>query len=204
MSCSCINNHAVKPYETCVFCGHKHIVTALVLRGRDHSEQSISYAIGQLVLASWHYNAHFLEMQDKCMETIEAYESQSVVGDKLLNSLCIDAWNLVITHQNSKQKYYSVEKEQILPFAPSIIQAHRAIAAANALSHELNYKSINLSVTIGQLILAAWHYDKEYHNLALKCRTCWLKAERLQDCQKELASLQESAWRLVSPNKEDI
>lgn len=203
MSCSCNNNRAVKPFETCIFCGHKHVVAALVLRGRDFSGMSRSYAIGQLMLASWHYNDNFQEMRDRCLETTEAYES-SASGDELLNSLCIDAWNLVINHQNSRQKYHSVEKEQAIPFAPDMVQAHRAVAAANALSHELNYKSINSSVTIGQLILAAWHYDRECHDLALKCRTCWLKAERLQDCQKELASLQESAWKLVSPEEEDI
>ena len=197
MSCSCNNNRAVKPYETCIFCGHKHIVAALAIRGRDHSTMGQSYAIGQLILAAWHYNSNFQEMQEHCLEIIRKYESPDS-SDDLLNSLCIDAWNLVVNNQNSKQKFSSAtEKEQVIPFAPDIIQAHRAVAAANALCHELNYKSINSSVTIGQLILAAWHYDKEHHDLALKCRSCWLKVERLQDCQKELASLQESAWRLV-------
>ena len=48
MSCSCSRAHRVKPYETCIFCAHKHIAAALALR----DEPSL---VGQLILASWNY-----------------------------------------------------------------------------------------------------------------------------------------------------
>ena len=68
------------------------------------------------------------------------------------------------------------------PDTPCIFCAHKHIAAAKQLYDlELGYKDINKSHAIGQLILAAWHYDKEHHNLALRCRDVWLKMEKMED-----------------------
>lgn len=88
------------------------------------------------------------------------------------------------------------------PDEPCIYCAHKHISTARALYDlEIGYRSLNKSDAIGQLILAAWHYDKEHHDLALKCRDCWLKIERLQDCRDQLAALQETAWKLVPEDR---
>ena len=107
------------------------------------------------------------------------------------------AWQLVLTNQESKAVYAVKVVDDLIPFAPDIIMAHRAITAANALYHELNYRDINSSVAIGQLIIAAWHLDENHHELAVKCRDCWQKVERLKSCRKELTLLQRAAWELV-------
>ena len=67
---------------------------------------------------------------------------------------------------------------------------------------EIGYKDINKSHAIGQLILAAWHYDKEYHNLALRCREIWLRMENLEDVSASLEELQQGAWQLVVKTNE--
>lgn len=189
MSCSCSRTHRVKPYETCIFCAHKHIAAALALR----DESSL---IGQLLLASWHYRNDFPEMESGCIACIEQIEHAEPYRDQLI-TLCMTAWQLVLTNQESKAVYAVKVVDDLIPFAPDIIMAHRAITAANALHHELNYRDINSSVTIGQLIIAAWHLDKNHHELAVKCRSCWQKVERLKSCHTELTSLQHAVWELV-------
>ena len=73
-------------------------------------------------------------------------------------------------------------KVEKTPDSPCIFCAHKHIATAKQLYDlEIGYKDINKSHAIGQLILAAWHYDKEYHNLALRCREIWLRMENLED-----------------------
>lgn len=67
MSCSCSRTHRVKPYETCIFCAHKHIAAALALRDE-------SCLVGQLILASWHYRDDFPEMEAACIECAERIE----------------------------------------------------------------------------------------------------------------------------------
>ena len=84
------------------------------------------------------------------------------------------------------------------PDTPCVFCAHKHITTARQLYDlELGYKDINKSHAIGQLILTAWHYDKEHHNLALRCRDIWLKMERLEDVRAQLGELQEAAWKLV-------
>lgn len=91
------------------------------------------------------------------------------------------------------------------PDEPCIYCAHKHISTARALYDlEIGYRSLNKSDAIGQLILAAWHYDKEHHDLALKCRDCWLKIERLQDCRDQLAALQKTAWKLVTEDRDRL
>lgn len=89
------------------------------------------------------------------------------------------------------------------PDDPCVFCAHKHIAAARQLYDlELGYKHINQSHAIGQMILAAWHWDKEHHHLALRCREIWLKMEQLQDASAELAALQEAAWNLAAEEAE--
>ena len=90
------------------------------------------------------------------------------------------------------------------PDQPCTYCAHKHIAAARALYDlEIGYRSLNKSDAIGQLILAAWHYDKEHHDLALKCRECWLKIEKLENCRDRLAELQATAWRLITDQPQE-
>ena len=89
------------------------------------------------------------------------------------------------------------------PDSPCIFCAHKHIATAKQLYDlEIGYKDINKSHAIGQLILAAWHYDKEYHNLALRCREIWLRMENLEDVSASLEELQQGAWQLVVKTNE--
>lgn len=186
MSCSCSRTHKVKPYETCIFCAHKHIAAALALR----DESSL---IGQLILASWHYRNDFPNMEADCIACVEHVERAESYRDAL-TTLCINAWQMVLDNQESKTIYAAKNADDPLPFSPSAFAAHRAIAAANALYHELNYRDVNASVAVGQLIIAAWHLDEKYHGLAVKCRECWQKIERLTFCRKELEALQHAIW----------
>jgi len=94
-------------------------------------------------------------------------------------------------------------KVEKTPDSPCIFCAHKHIATAKQLYDlEIGYKDINKSHAIGQLILAAWHYDKEYHNLALRCREIWLRMENLEDVSASLEELQQGAWQLVVKTNE--
>ena len=84
------------------------------------------------------------------------------------------------------------------PDTPCVFCAHKHIAAAKQLYDlEPGYRDINKSYAIGQLILAAWHYEKTHYNLAMRCRDIWLKMEKLEDVAPLLNELQEAAWKLV-------
>ena len=94
-------------------------------------------------------------------------------------------------------------KVEKTPDSPCIFCAHKHIATAKQLYDlEIGYKDINKSHAIGQLILAAWHYDKVYHNLALRCREIWLRMENLEDVSASLEELQQGAWQLVVKTNE--
>lgn len=95
-------------------------------------------------------------------------------------------------------------KSEKTPDTPCIFCAHKHIAAARLLYDlELGYKDINKSHAIGQLILAAWHYEKEHLNLALRCREIWLRMERLEDVSSLLDELQHKAWEMVVAAEEN-
>ena len=85
------------------------------------------------------------------------------------------------------------------PDAPCLYCAHKHVAAARAL-HELEpgYRSINRSDAIGQLILAAWHLQKEHMELAMRCRDCWLAIERREEAGDKIRDLQETLWNMIS------
>jgi len=84
------------------------------------------------------------------------------------------------------------------PDTPCVFCAHKHIATAKQLYDlEIGYRDINKSYAIGQLILAAWHYEKTHYNLAIRCRNAWLKIEKLEDASEILSTLQEAAWDLV-------
>ena len=84
------------------------------------------------------------------------------------------------------------------PDTTCVFCAHKHIAAAKQLYDlEPGYRDVNKSYAIGQLILAAWHYEKAHYNLAMRCRDAWLKMEKLEDASSLLTALQEAAWNLV-------
>ena len=104
---------------------------------------------------------------------------------------------------NGSENRYGVLSKN--PDTPCIFCAHKHIAAAKQLYDlELGYKDINKSHAIGQLILAAWHYEKLHYNLALRCRDIWLRMENLEDVSAQLDELQQAAWQLViAANEKD-
>lgn len=197
MACSCNKQKLVKPIETCLFCAHKHIASAMALYVDDLNSINNSKIIGQLVLASWHYNSDFSNERDYCLDIInKIYSCQSYKSD--LSDLIKVAWNLVLNNQESKIEYQIHNLTEEKPDKESIFDANKAISTANALyNYELNYKSINSSFAIGQLITAAWHLQNNYMGLAMMCRDCWLKIEKLQDCNDLLDDLQNRIWLLT-------
>jgi len=197
MACSCNKFKLVKPIETCLFCAHKHIASAMSLYNEDASSIDNSYIIGQLNLASWHYNSDFAIERDMCLNIINKINNG--VDYKVdLSKLVEVAWNLVLENQDSKVVYDIHNLEEEKPEKSDIFKANIAISTANALyNYELNYKSINSSFAIGQLITAAWHLQTDYMGLAMACRDCWLKIEKLQDCKSMLDDLQKRMWLLT-------
>ena len=119
MSCSCSRTHRVKPYETCIFCAHKHIAAGLALRDESN-------LVGQLILASWHYRDDFPEMEAACIECAERIERAEPYRDSLA-ALCIRAWQMVLDNQESKAVYAAKSADDPMPFAPDAVAAHRAV-----------------------------------------------------------------------------
>ena len=101
MACSCNKQRLVKPTETCIFCAHKHIVTAkeLFLSG------SVSMAIGQLNCASKHYNSNFPEMRDRTDDLILKLYDKSSDSSGIFSSLAYDAWQMVLENQTGNKVY---------------------------------------------------------------------------------------------------
>lgn len=85
------------------------------------------------------------------------------------------------------------------PDTPCLYCAHKHVAAARALYDlEPGYRGLNRSDAIGQLILAAWHLQKEHFSLAMKARDCWLQMERMGDVADLLRELQSELWNLIT------
>lgn len=194
MACSCNKQRLVKPTETCIFCAHKHIVTAkeLFLSG------SVSMAIGQLNCASKHYNSNFPEMRDRTDDLILKLYDKSSDSSGIFSSLAYDAWQMVLENQTGNKVYPEFSRKIQKPATADLKMAHLAVSTARALYDlELGYRSVNKSEAMGELILAAWHLQKDHIGLAWKCKHLWGRIEKLQDCSVLLENLENELWDLL-------
>ncbi len=193
MACSCNKKHATRPTETCIFCAHKHLVTAKELYGSG----ALSMALGQLNCASKHYNTDFQTMRDRADSLIADLYGGKEIGAPLL-LLCSDAWQMVLDNQESKTVYPLARGMLPKPAIPDLRMAHLSVATARALYDlEIGYKDINKSEAMGELILAAWHLQRDHIGLTWKCKYLWGRIEKLQDCSAALESLEQELWQMV-------
>lgn len=89
------------------------------------------------------------------------------------------------------------------PDSPCIYCAHKHIAAARTLYDlEPGYRSLNRSDAIGNLILAAWHLQKDHFSLAMECRECWLLMERGKEARDKILELQSKLWNMIMDENE--
>lgn len=194
MACSCTQNKTVRPVETCIFCGNKHITTAVAIRPADPMSITNSYVIGQIACAAKHYNTNFPEMNAKCVALIDRIYSREDYS-KELDELHSSAWQLVLENQKNKTEYLYRAVVDPLPDSADYRAACMRLATAKALYElEIGYQSVNKSYAMGELIAAAWHLQRLDRMLAFRCRNIWLKIEKLQECNKELDSLIETVW----------
>lgn len=194
MACSCTKNKTVRPVETCIFCGHKHIAAAVAVRPSDPANVANSYVIGQLACAAKHYNTNFPEMNSKCLNLIDRIYCRSDYSEEL-EELRVAAWQMVLDNQESKTEYLYRAVVDPLPDSADYRSACTRLATAKALYElEIGYQSTNKSYAMGELIAAAWHLQRLDRMLAFRCRSIWLKVEKLQDCGDELNSLITTVW----------
>lgn len=196
MACSCNKTKLVKPTETCIFCAHKHLATAkeLFLKGY------VSMSVGQLNCASKHYNVNFPEMRERTDGLILKIYEKSPECSETLSSLVSDAWKMVLENQTGKTVFPEIVEKLPPPASADLRMAHLAVSTARALYElELGYKSANKSEAMGELILAAWHLQKDHLDLAWKCKQLWGRIEKLQDCSDSLENLEKKLWNLLNP-----
>lgn len=198
MACSCNKKHATRPTETCIFCAHKHLVSA----GELYRRGEFSMTAGQLNCASKHYNSDFRDMRDRADSLIMDLYKGGEIGEAL-ELLRTDAWQMVLDNQENKTVYPLSRAILPKPAAPDLCMAHLSVATARALYDlEIGYKDINKSEAMGELILAAWHLQRDHIGLAWKCKYLWGRIEKLQDCSTALEALEQELWQMVTEKQE--
>ena len=214
MACSC-NNVKVsdkKPDTPCVFCAHKHAVTAYLLytQSSDLSDKDTKpYAAGQLYMSYMHLRKLLPELGNAflaaAMSVIRCENVEELISD--LRFRCAEIADSEAEAENEKKiTDLSIQQSKIMkelanpvkmpiPDAQSLEDAMLHVCAAYGMyTLEYGYTLNNKSYAIGELILAAWHLQHSTLSYAQKCRDCWLKMDALLPCHNELHALQSGLW----------
>lgn len=156
--CECNKTKKLRPFDSCIFCAHKHAASALALSNfLNESNILLKFRlISQLNLSKWHLN--------KDLNTIINLYNQIILNifndgefKNGLTSLVEILWDL----RNDKKMNISFNNYNIIVNEDKCL-LNGLIHISNALElikYEYSYEDINLSYAIGQLNLAVWCFQ---------------------------------------------
>lgn len=194
--CNC-NSKKVRPNETCLFCCHKHLASALALIN-DYLKDDLNLlrAASQIKLAAWHFDKNFEDFVKRCNIIIDKiFAFQSFKTD--LISLTEDTWELVKDpNLNKSFPYFNTNITALTSLKPSFTEGMLNVANAVELYYyEDQYQEINESYVIGQLNLATWNFQKDYQNYSMKCRLMYNKFNTASFKIDELIEFSKFLWQ---------
>lgn len=198
--CTCTTNK-VRPNETCLFCCHKHLAAALALTNNSLIDDTLLLRIAsQIQLAAWHFNKNYLNFVERCQKIIKKVLFFEEFKSELIK-LVEDTWDLYSKNKNIKYQYYNIDISKLENINQNYLNGMLCVSNAIELfSYENTYQDINLSYVIGQLVLAAWCFQKEYKNYALKTRIIYNKINLNNFDINELEEFKNILWKKYKKN----
>lgn len=200
-TCNCSSNNKIRPNETCLFCCHKHLASALALTNESLLDDSILLRIAsQIQLAAWHFDKNYLEYVNECKRIIINVLTFKEFKKDLI-ALTESSWDLYLKNKNIKHQYFNTDISSLENIDQNFLEGLLSISNAIELfSYENTYESINFSYVIGQLTLASWHFQKDYKNYSLKLRILYNKIDLTSFKINELIEFKEFLWKKYKSN----
>jgi hypothetical protein len=173
--CDCTKNKKIRPFDTCIYCAHKHAASALALSNFKNKKVLFKFRIiSQLVLSRWHLNDSFGNLHS--------------IYENLINSIINDVdykhdlTNLVEFLWQSKNdeindSYLNNISNINFKFDPIINGLINLSNTIELLKYENTYLNINYSYAIGQLNLAMWTFQDINQKYANECREIYKNIE---------------------------
>lgn len=165
--CECLKNKRIRPFDSCIYCAHKHATSALALTNLINDDNKLIKLriISQLNLSSWHLNKSFYNLNKKYQLIINKILKNEDFKDELTN-LVEFLWIQRNNRSNDIQT-----KENFNLSEKTIINGLIFISnALELLKYENTYLNINYSYAIGQLNLAMWCFQEINETYAQECR----------------------------------
>jgi hypothetical protein len=186
MKCTCSSNIKVKPFDSCIFCAHKHAASALALTKFLINEESIiSLKIcSQLILSKWHLSKNYKNLIDENDDIVNLILNLKDFQNKLTNYV-ENLWELI---NDNKYDSLLVNNEDFFSNNEGSYK-NGMLALSNSielLKFENAYKNINISYAIGQLVISTWIFDNIDINIAKTIRSFYKEIEQFNEDFKKI------------------
>ena len=171
--CECTKNKKIRPFDSCIYCAHKHASAALALSSVFEKNILIKLRIiSQLNLSMWHLNKSYFRL-------INSYKN--IINKILRNDeYKSDLTNLVeFLWENKDNNINDVSTNETNYYEENTL-INGVILLSNALEllrYEYSYRNINYSYAIGQLNLAMWCFQDINQIYAGRCRELYKSIE---------------------------
>ena len=172
MKCTCSSNIKVKPFDSCIFCAHKHAASALALTKFLINKESI--------ISSKNYKSLIDENNDIVNLILNLKDFQNKLTNYVEN-----LWELI---NDNKYDSLLVNNEDFFSNNESSYK-NGMLALSNSielLKFENTYKNINISYAIGQLVISTWIFDNIDTNIAKTIRSFYKEIEQSNEDFKKI------------------
>lgn len=184
-----------KPYETCLYCAQKHLASALSMSVFDLTgRNSILLRIAsQVQLAAFHFGTKYPNEYEKCIFIVNEILSLKEYKNDLTNLTEI-SWEKL---SSEVMKDVEFHEELLLKTEKSFKFGCLHVSnAIEMLKFEADYKHINYSYAIGQLVLANWVFQNFDKSLADECRELYHDVEMETINIENIETFRNKIWNI--------
>lgn len=177
MKCTCSSNIKIKPFDSCIFCAHKHAASALALTNFLIDDKSIILLkiCSQIILSKWHLSKKYKKLISNSNEIVNKIINFKDFKNDLITYV-EDLWTLI--NDNTYDDLIINNEDFFSKFEPSYINGIITLSnSIELLKSEINYKNINLSYAIGQLVISSWMFQDLDVETSLIIRNIYKKIE---------------------------
>ena len=198
-TCSCLNNIKIKPDEFCIQCVHKHLASAFALTDfiADENDKLMPRIAAQVCLALFHLKPKIKEYAD------EINACKWIIQKILSRTQQIQEWVVVLKNltasvwKNEKFQF----KEQIVELTDREDLILKLSNAIELINFEPSYELVNISLAIGQLVLATWDFKKLGMMTEMnECREIYVSLETKKPMTELLMLMRSRIWKQETVN----